>query len=193
MATNPRVPRYEEPPEERKQPQLIPNSDRLKPKRPGGGIPGLVIGIGVALVLLAVLVYFLPRMPKNRPPAAAAEIPAQPVPGELQLQGMQLIAGPDDESYYLDGNVTNTGLHSITGIMADVKLRDVENKVILDVQRPLQGMSIKDHSLVSDPLAQDPIKPNDTRPVRLALNSVPRDWNHNIPQIRIVTVTAQQR
>ena len=191
MATNPRLPHDNDAQyRERKEPQLVPNSDRLKPKRPGGGMPGLILGILVALALLAAVVYFMPRNPKNRPPAAAAESPAQPVPGELQLQGMQLIAGPDDESYYFDGSVTNTGQHFITGIMADVKLRDGQNAVILDVQRPLQGMAMKDRSLVSDPLAQDPIKPNDTRRVRLALNNVPRQWNHNIPQLQIVTVTA---
>jgi hypothetical protein len=190
MATNPRIP-HDERPEERKEPQLVPNTDQLKPKRPGGGLPGVFAGILVAVVLLAVAIYFLPRMPKNRPPAAAAQIPAQPVPGELQLQGMQLIAGPTDSAYYLDGNVTNTGPHSITGIVAEVKLRSSQNKVILDVQRPLQGMAMHGHNLVSDPLSKNPIKPNDTRPVRLGLDNVPSDWNHNLPDIRIVTVTAE--
>ena len=189
MATNPRLP-HDQRYEERKAPQLVPNTDRLQPKRPGGGVPGLLIGILVAVVLLAVAAYFLPRMSKNQPTPTAAQVPGRPVPGELQLQGMQLIAGADDGSYYLDGDVINTGQHSITGIMADVKLRDVRNQVILDTQRPMQGMAMKDHSLVEDPLAQDPIKPNDTRPVRLSLNNVPREWNHNVPDIQIVTVTA---
>ena len=136
MATNPRVPQ-----QERKEPQLVPNTDSLTPKRPGSSMPGVVLGILVALILLGALVYFLPRTPKNRPPATAAQVPAQPVPGELQLQGMQLVAGPTDGAYYLDGNVTNTGPHSITGIMADVKLRNTQNQVVLDVQRPLEGMA----------------------------------------------------
>lgn len=192
MATNRRLP-HDEHYEERKQPQLVPNTDTLQPKRPGGGLPGVLFGILVAVILLGVLAYFLPRMPKNRPPASAAEVPAQPVPGELQMQGMQLIAGPADGSFYLDGNVTNTGPHSVTGIMADVKLRNSQNQVILDTQRPLQGMAMHDHSLVSDPLAKDPIKPNDTRPVRLALTEIPPDWNHNLPDIKIVTVAAEGR
>lgn len=156
-------------------------------------MPGVVLGILVALILLGALVYFLPRTPKNRPPATAAQVPAQPVPGELQLQGMQLVAGPTDGAYYLDGNVTNTGPHSITGIIADVKLRNTQNQVVLDVQRPLEGMAVHDHGLVSDPLTKDPIKPNDTRPVRLGLDNVPSSWNHNLPEIRIVTVTAVGR
>lgn len=141
-------------------------------------MPGLIVGILVAVALLAMVAYFLPRMPKNAPPSTNAQVPGQAVPGELQLPGMQLIAGPTDDSYYLQGNVTNTGQHSITGIMAEVKLRDSQNQVVLDTQRPMQGMVMKDHSLVEDPLAQDPIKPNDTRPVRIYLNNVPPTWNH---------------
>ncbi len=188
MATNPRVP-YED----RKEPQLVPNRDPLQPKRPGGGMPGLLVGILVALALLAAVIYFLPRTPKNTPPPSAAQVPAQPVPGELQLQGMQVIAGPTDGAYYFDGNVTNTGPHAITGIMAEVKLRDGQNNVVLDVQRPLEGMTTQNHGLVSDPLTKDPIKPNGTRPVRLGLDNVPASWNHNLPEIQIVTVTAEGR
>jgi hypothetical protein len=54
-------------------------------------------------------------------------------------------------------------------------------------------MALQGHNLVSDPLTKDPIKPNDTRPVRLGLDNVPRDWNHNLPEIQIVTVTAEGR
>jgi hypothetical protein len=185
MATNPRVPQ-----QERKAPQLVPNRNRLKPKRPGSSLPGVALGIIVALVLLGVLVYFLPRAPRNKPPAAAAQVPAQPVPGELQLQGVQLVAGSSDGAYDLDSNVTNTGPHSITGIMAEVKLRDAHNQVVLDVQRPLEGMAVQGRDLVADPLTKDPIKPNDTRPVRLELDNVPYSWNHNLPEIQIETVTA---
>jgi hypothetical protein len=188
MATNPRIP-YEP----RKEPQLVPNRDPLKPKRPGGGMPGLIVGLAVALVLLAAIIYFLPRNPKNAPPPTNAQVPAQPVPGELQMQGMQLIAGSTDGAYYLDGSVTNTGPHSITGIVADVKLRDSQNRVVLDVQRPLEGMAAQNRELVSDPLTKDPIKPNDTRAVRLGLENVPASWNHNLPEIQIVTVTAVGR
>ncbi len=47
------------------------------------------------------------------------------------------------------------------------------------------------HDLVSAPLANHPIKPNDTRPGRFALNQIPSDWNHNLPDIQIVTITAE--
>ena len=188
MATNSRFP-YEE----RKEPQLVPNTDRLKPKPPGSSLPGVVIGIVVALVMLGVAVYLLPRMPKNAPAPTGAQVPVQPVPGELQLQGVQVVAGPTDKDFYLDGNITNTGSHLVTGIVADVKLRNSLDQVIKDVQLPAQGWAMHEQGLVSDPFTRDPIKPNDTRPFRIALNNVPGSWNHNIPDLQIVTVTATRK
>jgi len=186
MATNPRVP-YQE----RRAPQLVPNPNPLRPKRRRGGVPGLIVGIIVVLALLAAVVYFLPRTPKHRAPASAAQVSTEPVPGELQLQGMQLIEGPTDGSFYLEGTVTNNGPHAITGIIANLKLRGSQNGVVMDVQRPLDGMAMRDRRLVPDPLTKDPIKPDDTRPVRLSLENVPPDWNHNLPEVQIVTVTAE--
>jgi hypothetical protein len=188
MATNPRIP-YEE----RKQPQLVPNNDPLKPKRPGGGIPGHMIGIVVALILLGVLIYLLPRTPKNAPPPTNAQVPAQPVPSQLHFHGMQVIDGPTDNSFYLVGHITNTGPQTVNGIVAEVKLRGPLEQVLLDVKRPVEGMSGEENQLISDPFAKDPLKSNDTRPFRVAINGAPNFWNHNVPDMQIVHVTGEGR
>ncbi len=184
MATNPRIPSGD-----RKQPELVPNNDVIKPRRPGRPI-GVLIGIVAAAALLAAVVYFFPRNPKNMPPTTNAQVPLQPVPGELQLEGMQLKLDPTTESFYLDGRVMNTGPHSITGALAEVKLRDGQNKVVLDVRRPLEGMVLKGNDLLPDAWTKDPIKPNDTRPFRLTVDNVPASWNHNLPEVQIVDVAA---
>lgn len=187
MATNPRIP-----PEEydHKQPQLVPNADRLKPKRAGSGVPGVLIAILVAAVLLGVILYFMPRNPKQAPPPTGAQVPTQPVPGELQLGAMQLVSGPTGESFYLNGRITNTGPHDVAGILAEVKLRGRENEVIEDVIRPLEGMKVQGNGLVPESFANAPIKPNQTRPFRLSVEQVPLSWNNNLPEVQITTVTA---
>lgn len=187
MATNPRIPPEET---EHKQPQLVPNVDRLKPRRPGSGAPGMLIAILVAAVLLGVVLYFMPRNPKQAPSAAGAQVPAQPVPGELQLGAMQLVAAPTGNSFYLDGRITNTGPHEITGILAEVKLRGQQNEVVEDGIHPLEGMKTQGNDLVPDAFANDPMKPGQTRSFRLHVDQVPTSWNNNLPEVRITTVTA---
>ena len=39
-------------------------------------------------------------------------------------------------------------------------------------------------------LTSAPIKPGQTRPVRIDFSHVPQGWNLNAPQLRVVTVTA---
>ena len=187
MATNPRMPDEEQ--GDRKPLQPVPNTDQLKPKPPGTGIPGVIIGIVVAVVLLAVVIYVLPRLPRNLATAKNAQVAAQPVPGQLQFHGLQVIAGPNDNSFYLDGHVTNTGPHAVTGIVADVKLRGPNEEVLLDVKRPMEGMTEQEGELVSAPFIKDPLKPNHTRPFRLSITRAPDWWNHNIPDVKIVKVS----
>jgi len=176
--------------EEGNQPEPVPNIDHLKSKRRRGG-SGLIVGVIVAVVLLGALIYFLPHMAKNAPTATNARLVVKRVPGQLQFHGIQVIAGPTDNSFYLVGHITNTGPDAVTGVLADVKLRGPYEKVLLDVKRPMEGMAGDDNRLVSDPFAKDPLKPDDTRPFRLSITRAPAWWNHNLPEVQIVQVTGQ--
>jgi len=173
--------------QEQKKPQLLPDTGRLKRKRPDGAILRLGVGIA-AVVLLGAITYFL-LVPKHAP--GKASISARPLPSQLQFHGLQVIAGPTDNSFYLVGHIRNTGPDAVTGILAEVKLRGPYENVLLDVKRPLEGMSGDDNQLAPDPFTKDPLEPNDTRPFRLSITRAPDWWNHNIPEVQIVSVTGQ--
>jgi len=179
MATKPHIP-YQE------QPQLVPNTDRLKPKWLGRR--AVVLG-AIAVVLVGGIAYFLLRAHNS---ATNAQIPAQPVPGELQFHGLQVVAGQSDNSFYLYGHVKNTGPYAVNGILAEVKLRGPYENVLLDVKRPMEGMVDQDDGLVSAPFAKDPLRPGETRPFRVSIARAPAWWNHNIPDVQIVKVTGQR-
>jgi hypothetical protein len=186
MATNPRIPQ-----EVPKQPQLVPSRERAGPEPAGSGIRRVVMAVLVAAVLLGAMLYFMPHHPQQASPPSDAKVPGQPVPGELQLQGVQVISGATSGSLYLDGRLTNTGPHEITGIMADVKLRGRRNEVVAEIERPLEGMAVRGSDLAADPFVQNPIRPKQTRSFRISLDQVPDGWNNNLPEVQIVTVTGE--
>jgi hypothetical protein len=135
LATNPHIPPVTG--AERKEPQLVPNPDRRKPQRRKSAVSRVATVVISAVALLAVILYLFLRNPNQASPPTRAQASAKAVPGELQLGAMQLIGGPTG-GFYLDGQITNTGPHDVTTILAEIKLRGAQNEVIQDVIRPVE-------------------------------------------------------
>ena len=191
MATNPRFPEQNEP--SRRGPELVP-----KPEPPRGAVPGVALAIITAVLILVAILYFMPRAPKSAAAPAGATTPSQPVNdqlgGQLHLSAVKMSEAPMGGSLNLDGQLTNSGGTEINGVMAEVDF-PLSNGQIATVQAPVQGIatdkSANTGKVAGDTqdLTQAPIKPGDTKPVRITVNEVPKDWNHQVPQIRIAETT----
>jgi hypothetical protein len=59
------------------------------------------------------------------------------------------------------------------------------------VQTPLVGVSHEGTDLVHDEFARNPIKPNEMRFFRVAVEEIPPTWNHEVHNLTIVEVTAK--
>jgi hypothetical protein len=194
MATNPKIPNQNEP--NRRGPTLV-----QKPERPSSAAPGVVLAIITALLLLGAIVYFMPRAPKGTTVApAAANVPAQPVPGQLQISDVKLTPSPTGASLNLDGQITNTSGSLVNGIMAEVRF-PLTNGQMASIERPVQGIAVgqlankgktTDTGKITgdtEDLTKAPIKAGETRPVRITVDRVPTNWNHEMPGIRLTTTT----
>ena len=187
MATSPRVP-----PEERREPQLVPVA--ITPKNPNpstSGVPGVVIAISVAVVLLGVILYVFARAPRATPAPAAAQVPQQPVAGQLQLSDLRMTLSPTGGSLYIDGQVMNMGPHSVTGILALVTFYDKNGNPIETVRRPFAGRANASLGVVNDEFTYKPIRPDQTRLFRLSVSEIPVNWNHDMPGVQVEDVTAE--
>lgn len=183
MATNPRIP-------ESRGPQLEKGPGGLKPVRPGSGAPGVIIAIIVALILLAAIFYFMPRAPKATPPKPAADMPVQPVPGQIEVQNVNMSMAPNGRAMTLQGMMTNHGGQVINGIAARVLFRGNDGTVLANEIGKVYALKKVGDDLVPDDLTKAPLKPNDTRPFRVEVADVPQGWNHQAPELQITTVTS---
>lgn len=187
MATNPRVPSDSRDTGENRRPELVPPS----PKRPGSGLPGVLFAIAVAAALIAAIVYYMPRAPKKSPAPTAAQAPVQPNSNQLQFTNVHLGIAPTGGAMTLEGDVMNTGARPVLGASVQVSFRDAGGKVLGNVVQPLEGMVNKGSSLQSDSFGTDPLKPNQTRPFRVTVSPVPAGWDHNLPSLTVLTVSAE--
>lgn len=198
MASNPRIP--EQNPKnltQRRGPVLVPKSEP-----PTSAVPGVVLAIVTAVLLLGAIFYFMPRAPKAGMAPAGAVTPAQPAGSQLAISGVKMSVAPTGGAINLDGQLTNSSPNAVNGVMAEINFK-LKNGQLASIQRPVQGIAVgkpsnegkhADTGKVTgdtEDLTKAPIRPNETRPVRITVDQVPATWNHEIPQVRIVETTGQ--
>jgi hypothetical protein len=190
MATNPRIPSNNEVTDRREMgPKLVPGQPT--PQRPGSSVPGVLAAIVVAIALIAAIVYYMPRAPRKSLPPSAAEIPTQPSGSQLQFSGMRITLAPTGGALNLDGQVMNTGDRPIIGSMVRLAFRNAAGTIVGTATAPLEGMTNKGQTLVRDDFSSDPLKPNITRPFRVSASRIPSGWNHTMPEMTVLTVSAE--
>jgi hypothetical protein len=180
MATNPRVPG-----------SLDPRGQRgLRPEPPSSGRAGAILAIITAALLLGAILYFMPRAPKVSPAPTAAQVPSGSAAGMLQLTNIKMSAAPNGESMYIQAIMQNTSGQTINGVVAHVRLHAEDGTIAQAENVPVQLLQNEGGARVSQDLASAPMKPNDTRPIRIAIDHVPQNWNHQMPEIQVSAVTS---
>ena len=188
MATNPQVPFERDSAGSAKGPQLVPKTG--VPKRPGSGVPGVLLAIIVAAVLLAGVGYYMPRAPRKTSAPAAAELPRQPGGNQLQFSNLQLTPAPTGDAVTLRGQVINTGGRPIIGANVVLRFQDAQGQILQTIAARMIGLAPSNNALVADEFSKDPLKSNDTRPFQITVTEVPDGWNHAMPELKIVRVSA---
>ncbi len=115
----------------------------------------------------------------------------QPTGNELQFTNMQLTMAPTGGALNLDGQVMNTGTRPIIGAELQLTFRDASGRILGSATAPMIGMTKQGSSLVRDDFSKDALKPNDARPFRVTVNQVPAQWNHALPEMKVLTVAAE--
>jgi hypothetical protein len=176
MATNPRLP------EERD----VHPKFRLQPK---SRVPWAWLAIIAAAVMLLALIIFLPRSPRTAAPPNAAQVPPQPTGSQIQFTNLKLAPAPTGGAVYLQGALVNTGQTAINGVLVDATFQAANGATLETSRRPVEGL-VGGSNATTQLLTEAPIKPNESRPVRIAFDHVPEGWNHALPALSLVSVTA---
>jgi len=148
-----------------------------------GGFPPAAWGVAALIVLAVVgaLVYA-----GRKPPAAAPNTlqPADAYAASLPLS--QFAMSESGNLSYLDGHVGNTGSRTVTSITVQVVFgNDVAMAPQIDTL-PLTLIRTRQPYIDIEPVSADPLKPGDDREFRLTFETVPENWNTQMPQVRVI-------
>jgi Protein of unknown function (DUF2393) len=156
----------------------------------GGGTP--VIAWGVAgIVVLAVVVGLLfatrhkAQAPPNTPQPLAAYAPNLALSQLAMSESTSLSGG---KSTFIDGHVQNTGDQIVSGVTVQVLFRNDEAMPPQIETLPLSLIRTREPYIDTQPVGAAPLKPGDERDFRLIFESIPTNWNSQMPEIHVIRV-----
>jgi hypothetical protein len=145
----------------------------------GGGIPMMVV-----LVLAG---RHKAAAPTTVQPLAsyAASLPIS----QLAMSESTSLSG--GKSTFIDGHIQNTGNQTVTGITVQVLFRNREAMPPQIETVPLSLIRTREPYIDTQSVAASPLKPSDEKDFRLIFESIPANWDSQMPEIRIIRVDAK--
>jgi hypothetical protein len=146
----------------------------------------IVVGLGV---LVAVGGHSTPAAP-----AGAGMADADPYAPKLGISGLQMSEATSFSGAkvtYIDGQIANTGDKTLTAITVQVGFHSDTGQFAQRVAEPLSLIRTREPYIDTQPVSAAPIEPGQTRDFRLIFDTVPPDWNLQMPEIRVISVRAK--
>ncbi|MDP9038196.1 MAG: DUF2393 domain-containing protein [Acidobacteriota bacterium] len=156
-----------------------------KPER--AGLPPAAWAAAALIVLLVVVALVFAG--KKSPPPPSTLQPEDPYAASLPLSGLAM---SESESLsgtkvtYLDGRIQNAGPRTVAAVTVQVVFANDEAMPPQIVTQPLTLIRTRQPYVDTEPVSTEPLKPGDDREFRLIFEAVPRNWNTQMPQVRII-------
>jgi hypothetical protein len=152
-----------------------------------GGIPAMAWGVAGLVVVILIAVLALTGRHK-----VAAPTTVQPLAGYATSLPMTQLAMSEStslsggKSTFVDGHIQNTGSQTVTGITVQVIFRNDEAMPPQIDTMPLSLIRTREPYVDTQSVGSAPLKPDDERDFRLIFESIPVNWNTQMPEIRII-------
>jgi hypothetical protein len=171
-------------------PPRAPEMFTTKPPDSGGGAPLAVWGVAglVVLLLIAGLVFL------GRHKAAPSPNTVQPLAAYAANLPLSQLAMSESTSFsggkstFVDGHIENTGGQTISGITVQVLFRNDEGMPPQIETLPLALIRTREPYIDTQPVSAAPLKPGDGRDFRLIFETIPANWNTQMPEVHVIQV-----
>jgi len=153
-----------------------------------GGFP--VAAWGVAALIVAVLVGAIAYAGRRQPAAAPSTLqPADAYAADLPLTQLAMSESTNlsgGKLTYLDGHVRNAGERTVSAATVQVVFQNDEQLAPQIDTVPLTLIRMKEPYIDTEAVSAEPLKPGDDREFRLTFETVPDNWNNQMPEVRVI-------
>ena len=151
---------------------------------------GTVLG---AVALVAILVGFLVALGSHHHVVDPTQAHApDPYAGSLALEHLAMSESTSlsgGKSTFLDGDLANHGPSVVTAVTVQVFFASDEQLPPHIETVPVSLIRAREPYIDTQPVAAAPIAPGQSRPFRLIFESIPTNWNTQMPEVRVVSVS----
>jgi hypothetical protein len=172
-------------------PSVSARNDAMFASKPpeSGGIPIMAWGVAGLAVLVVVVVLVLAGRHKTAAPTTVQQLAAYAASLPLsQLAMSESTSLSGGKSTFVDGHIQNAGSQTVSGITVQVLFRNDEAMPPQIETLPLSLIRTREPYIDTQPVSAAPLKPGDGRDFRLIFESIPANWNTQMPEIRIIQV-----
>ncbi|WP_433968145.1 DUF2393 family protein [Tunturiibacter gelidiferens] len=159
----------------------------------GGGVPVAAWGVaGLAVLAVVIGLVFATRHRSQTPPntiqplaAYAAELPLS----QLAMSESTSLSG--GKSTFIDGHIQNAGGQTVSGVTVQVIFRNDEAMPPQVETLPLSVVRMREPYIDTQPISASPLKPGEERDFRLIFETIPANWNTQMPEIHVISVNTK--
>jgi hypothetical protein len=158
----------------------------------GGGIPMVAWGVAGLIVLIVIAALVLGGRRKAAGPSTIQPLAAYaanlPISQPAMSESTSLSGG---KSTFIDGHIKNSGSQTVSGITVQVIFRNDEGMPPQIETLPLSLIRTREPYIDTQSVGTSPLKPGDERDFRLIFESIPANWNTQMPEVRITQVATK--
>ena len=152
-----------------------------------------IIAAAVVVLGLGILVVAGGRSTSESPTGTgmAAPDPYAPMLGFSGIQMSEATSFSGAKVTYIDGQITNSGDRTVTAVTVQVGFHNDMGQFAQRLAVPLSLIRTREPYVDTQPVSAAPIEPGQTRDFRLIFDTVPADWNQQVPEARVISVRSR--
>ena len=157
------------------------------------GLPPAVWGVTILVVLAVVGGLQLtsrhhPRTALSAPMPLDSYAAFLPISGVSMSESTSLSGG---KSTFIDGHLHNSGDKTVTAATVQVFFRNDEGMPPQIDTLPISLIRTREPYVDTQPISAAPLAPADDREFRLIFETLPGNWNMQVPEVHVVRVTTK--
>jgi hypothetical protein len=156
----------------------------------GGGTPVAAWSLAGLVVVAVVVGLLFATRHKAEPPSNTVQ-PLAAYAADLSLSQLAMSESTSlsgGKSTFIDGHIQNTGGETVSGITVQVLFRNDEAMPPQVETLPLSLIRTREPYIDTQSVSASPLKPGDERDFRLIFETIPTNWNMQMPEIHIIRV-----